>query len=97
VDEICLQAETGTIRRTRGETLVDAGFAVLSSMDASQTAAFVGGALELCEPTARGVWAIGADGRRYAMLFNWGDMPIEAEVWGKPSIVPGGQTRMFSR
>jgi hypothetical protein len=89
VDEICLQVETGTRRRAPGETLVDAGFAVLSDVDAAQTAAFEGGPLDLGQPAARGVWAIGADGQRYVLIFNWRDRPVQADVWGHSiSILP---------
>jgi hypothetical protein len=82
VDEICLQVETGTKRRAPDETLIDAGFAVLSGADAAQTAAFEGGTLDLGPPSVRGVWAIGADGQRYVLLVNWGDTPTQVDVWG---------------
>jgi hypothetical protein len=82
-DEVCLQVETGPLRRTPGQTLVDAGFAVLSGVDAAQTAAFEGGPLDIAHPMVRGVWAIGADGRRYVLLVNWGDAPVEVNVWGQ--------------
>jgi len=82
VDEICIQAEIGTRRRAPGETLIDAGFAVLSGADAAQTAAFEGGPLNLGWPLVRGVWAIGADGQRYVLLVNWGDVPVKVNVWG---------------
>jgi hypothetical protein len=81
VDEICLQVETATRRRMPGETLIDAGFAVLSSADAGETAAFQGGALNLGQAAVRGVWAIGADGQRYVLLANWSERPTTVDVW----------------
>jgi hypothetical protein len=80
-DEICLQVETGPIRRAPGQTLIDAGFAVLSGADVAQTAAFKGGPLDIARPMVRGVWAVGADGRRYVLLVNWGDTPADVKVW----------------
>jgi hypothetical protein len=91
VDEICLQVETGSIRRAPGETLVDVGFAVLSGADATQTAAFRGGPLVLDQLTVRGVWAIGADGQRYVLLANWGKSPAQLSVERHAIVVPPDQ------
>lgn len=93
VDEICLQVETGAIRRAPRETLIDVGFAVLSGADAAQTAAFKGGPLDAGESAVRGAWAIGADGQRYVLLFNWSDMPVQVGVMGHSITLSGNQAK----
>jgi hypothetical protein len=93
VDEVCLRVESGLRRCTPGETLIDAGFAVLSGVGAAEMAAFKGGGLDLGQPAVRGVWAAGADGQRYVLLANWGDAPVELSVLGQRMALAAGQAR----
>jgi hypothetical protein len=73
-----------------GETLIDVGFAVLSSVTAAETATVTGGRLELGHELVRGVWVTGADGRRYAVIANFGAEAVTVDVFGEhPTVAPG--------
>jgi hypothetical protein len=93
VDEVCLRVESDLRPRSPGETLVDAGFAVLSGVGAAETAAFEGGVLDLGQPAVRGIWAAGADGRRYVLLANWSEFSVEVHALGHLIALPAGQAR----
>lgn len=89
-EEICLHALNGVRRCQPGEMLVDVGFAVLAGADAEATAKVGGGALSFAAPGLRGVWITGADGRRYALVANFGTEPATAEVFGQSlTLAPG--------
>jgi hypothetical protein len=93
VDELCLQVETSTTRRLPGETLVDAGFALLSAADVAATAAFEGGSLDVDQPAVRGVWARGADGVRYTLIVNWSESPTTLDLEGQTIVLAPDQAQ----
>jgi hypothetical protein len=94
VDEICLQVESGPIRRKPGETLIDIGFAVLSSADANETASLTGGPLDLGLPNVCGAWVAGADKSRYALVANFGEEPVVIQALGHPLELGPGQAQL---
>ena len=96
VDEVCLPSQTRLTRRTRDEALVDIGFAVLSDVDAGETATVQGGQLVFHQPGARGAWVTGADGQHYALIANFGQEPVTLEVWGHKITLQAGEARMIA-
>lgn len=95
VDEICLQSDTQLVRRGRGEVLVDAGFAVLSDVDAETTAAVTGGRIDFAHSDVRGAWVTGADGKCYALVANFGQEHVEVTVWGHTIKLHAGEARLI--
>ena len=96
VEEICLGREIGARRVKPGEMLLEAGFAVLAGADAAETANFQGGALALEGQDLRGLWAEGADGRKYSFIANFGSEAVEAEVGGQQVKIPAGEARLVT-
>ena len=70
-ETLCLHCRNAVTRCRPGEVLVDVGFAVLSGADAGTTAQVAGGSLSFAESAVKGIWADGADGKRYALLANF--------------------------
>jgi len=71
-EEVCLHLRNGVARCGPGEVLVDVGFAVLSGVTAATTARVRGGVIPFPQEDMRGIWAEGADGKRYALVANFG-------------------------
>jgi NAD(P)-dependent dehydrogenase (short-subunit alcohol dehydrogenase family) len=83
-------------RTEPGEILLDTSFALLSGATAAETAAVAGGALDLEAAMARGVWVTGADGRRYAVIANFGEEPFVASALGERFEVEAGDCRVLA-
>jgi len=83
-----------------GEVLVDLGYAVLAGASGEVTAATAGGPLSLGTEEApalvRGVWVAGADGQRYAVVANFGDVPTTVPVAGESLEVAPGTCRVHT-
>lgn len=90
VEEICLQVRTDVERCLPGTVLVDVGFAVLSGVTAAATAGVRGGALTDLAEGVRGVWVVGADGGRYALVANFGNTEQTVDVFGESVTLAGG-------
>jgi len=90
VDEICMHVGHDLMRCRPGLVLTDIGFAVLSDVTAVCTADVQGGALPLMPKELRGVWVDGLDGRRYALVANFGADEQTVEVWGETFAVAAG-------
>ncbi len=94
VEEVCSVVERGPRPTEPGEILIDAGFVVLSGASAEATAACEGGVLQIDDPWVRGVWVVGADGRRHSVLANFGDVAARVTVGRRPVVVPPGAARV---
>lgn len=101
VDEICWGARVGPFWADAGETLLDAGWAVLSGADAADTRVFasnlgcarrVENGLPVSGSAAcsriRLVCITAGDGQRYAVGANFGDLACDVRVG---SIIPGAK------
>lgn len=82
-EEFCLQRRAEVVRCRPGEVLVDIGFATLAGADADATARVIGGAVPFAQEGIRGVWVDGADGRRYALVANFGAAAQTVDVLGQ--------------
>lgn len=84
VDEICLGGSDQRQAFDAGETLVDIGAVLLSGVAADETAAYVGAAAPtriVCEqPDQRGVQVIGADGKSYRVVADFGATRVQLEA-----------------
>ena len=101
VEEVCSSVETSLRASRPGETLIDVGFAVLSGEPRAANGAMEGGSLHLESASARGVWVRGQDGRRYAVVANFGE--VDANVsWfgigeaGADVSIPAGTARVIA-
>ncbi|MBX2999228.1 MAG: hypothetical protein KF893_12010 [Caldilineaceae bacterium] len=94
VDEICMEVEAQTLRRAPGEPLCDAGFAVISGVDARVTATLTGDAFIFEPADVRGVSILGQNGIRYALIANFGEEDATIEVFGKRILLAAGRAQV---
>ena len=90
VEEVCLHIRNAVARGRAGEVLADIGFAVLSGATAESTARVRGGAIPFSQTGLRGVWVDGSDGRRYALVANFGAAVQTVDLFGEPMELAGG-------
>jgi len=90
VEEICMHVGQELKRCRPGAVLADIGFAVVSGVTAEHTAGIRGGVIAPMPDGLRGVWVEGADGRRYALVANFGETEQEANVFGEAIMLAAG-------
>ncbi len=104
VEEICWPCLEGPAWFDPGATLLDCGWAVLSSATSSEARSFAESGLtrqmEFDSPALRGVSVPGADGKRYLVAVNFGEQPetvsLDETAGGASFDLAPGEGRMLT-
>ena len=82
-EEICMHSSNKVGRCEAGQILVDVGFAVVSAATAEYTKQVQGGSILLPQKDVRALWVIGADGKKYDLVANFGSAMEKVECLDK--------------